>query len=65
MREVYKVSVVLTAVSIFWPVLYGSIKTLRRIPGNPTLQALIGTIFFGLLAYTTYEEDRERDITAS
>ena len=66
MGEVYRISVILTAVFIFWPVLYGSIEALRGIPGNPTLQAVIGTIVFGLLAYVTYDEDLEKEeLTAS
>jgi len=66
MRELYKIFVILTAIFIFWPVLYGSVEALRRIPGNPTLQAVIGTIVFGLLAYATYEENSEKeDVTAS
>jgi len=47
-------------------VLYGSLEALRRIPGNPTLQAVIGTLVFGLLAYATYDENGEREeVTAS
>ncbi|AJC72144.1 MAG: hypothetical protein J7K48_02255 [Thermococcus sp.] len=66
MRELYKIFVILTAIFIFWPVLYGSVEALRRIPGDPTLQAVMGTLIFGLLAYATYEEDTEKEeLTAS
>ena len=61
MRELYKIFVILTAIFIFWPVLYGSVEALRRIPGDPTLQAVMGTLIFGLLAYATYEEDTEKE----
>ncbi|WP_010478619.1 hypothetical protein [Thermococcus zilligii] len=65
MKKVYVASVVLTALSLFWPVLYGNIAILRRIPGNPTLQAVAGVLVFGSLAYFTYEEDEGKEFTAS
>ena len=60
MGRVYSLSVALTAVFLFWPVLYGSIEFLRRIPGNPALQAMIGVMLFGLIAYATYDEKVEK-----
>jgi len=53
----YRVSVLLTALSLFWPVLYGNIKILKELPGNPALQAVVGVIVFGVIAYKTYEEE--------
>ena len=67
-KAVYRTSVFLTALGLFWPVLYGNIKALRNIPGNPTLQALLMVLVFGALAYLTYEENEEKagkNITAS
>ncbi len=67
-KAVYRASVFLTATGLFWPVLYGNIKALRNIPGNPTLQALVMVLVFGALAYLTYEgeeEAKEEELTAS
>ncbi len=68
-RIIYWASVLLTAIGLFWPVLYGNIKALRNIPGNPSIQALIMVLVFGALAYFTYREgDRETnggEVTAS
>ncbi|MDV3104745.1 hypothetical protein [Thermococcus waiotapuensis] len=65
MRKVYVASVVMTALSLFWPVLYGNIAILRRIPGNPALQAVAGMLVFGSMAYFTYEEEMREEFTAS
>ena len=66
-RVIYLTSVILTAVFLFWPVLYGNIGILQKLPGNPVIQAAVGVLLFGALAYLTYEEGngREGDITAS
>ncbi len=68
MNKLYTISVVLTAISIFWPALYGSIEYLRKIPGNPVLQAVLGTMIFGLISYLIYEENNsttKEELTAS
>lgn len=69
MRTGYWVSVVLTALFLFWPILYGNIAILQRIPGDPALQAIAGVLVFGALAYFTYGEEnggaKEEEVTAS
>ncbi len=67
-KAIYQVSVLLTAIGLFWPVLYGNIPALQNIPGNPTIQALLMVLVFGALAYLTYEgeeESKEEEVTAS
>jgi len=67
-RTIYLTSVVLTAVFLFWPILYGNIRVLQKLPGNPAVQAILGVLVFGALAYLTYEGDSgkgEKEITAS
>lgn len=56
-RQIYVISVVMTAIALFWPVLYGNIRALHRLPGNPLLQGVIGVLLFGTLAYLTYGEE--------
>ncbi|WP_297476985.1 hypothetical protein [Thermococcus sp.] len=67
-KTIYLTSVVLTAIFLFWPVLYGNIGALQKLPGNPVLQATVGVLLFGALAYLTYEggeEAKEEEFTAS
>ncbi|ASJ03775.1 hypothetical protein A3L09_08265 [Thermococcus profundus] len=66
-RWIYQISVVLTAISLFWPIIYGNVSALRRLPGNPVLQAVAGVLLFGAIAYITFEEGEEMEegITAS
>ncbi|ASJ05888.1 hypothetical protein [Thermococcus pacificus] len=71
-KQIYIASVVLTAIALFWPILYGNITILMRIPGDPVLQAVAGVLVFGTLAYFTYGEDEgaegeeaEEEFTAS
>ena len=68
-RQIYVASVVLTAVALFWPVIYGNVRALHALPGSPILQAVVGVLVFGALAYFTYEEEggvaKEEKVTAS
>lgn len=64
-KAVYTTSVILTAVFLFWPVIYTALSRWAHIPGNPLLQAVIGVLLFGTLAYMTFEEERGEEATAS
>ncbi len=70
-KLVYHVSIILTAVSLFWPVIYSNIPALERVPGNPVLQAIVGLLLFGGTAYLSYDGKNEEkgaeknDFTAS
>ncbi|WP_297460968.1 hypothetical protein [Thermococcus sp.] len=68
MGTIYRIAVFLTALSLFWPVVYGNVRVFQELPGNPVLQAALGTLIFGALAYLTYEgeeEAEEKEFTAS
>ncbi len=60
-REIYSLAVVLTSISLFWPVLYNLVSKVVKLPGNPLFQAVCGVILFGTVAYLTFDEG----ITAS
>jgi hypothetical protein len=60
-RAIYMASIVLTAVSLFWPILYGNLPALQKLPGNPVIQAVAGVLLFGAIAYITFEEDGEEE----
>ncbi|ASJ13084.1 hypothetical protein [Thermococcus thioreducens] len=70
-KLVYQISVVLTAVSLFWPITYSNVSVLQRIPGNPVLQAIVGLLLFGSVAYISYDGNggeggaEKSDFTAS
>ncbi|ASI98938.1 hypothetical protein [Thermococcus celer] len=64
-KMVYRISIPLAALFLFWPVLYGNLTVLRRIPGDPALQAIAGVLVFGGLAYLSYDEGEDEGITAS
>ncbi|ASJ00771.1 hypothetical protein [Thermococcus gorgonarius] len=59
-RVLYWTSVSIAAMGLFWPVLYGNVPALRKIPGDPLVQALIMIVLFGVLAYSTYGEEIEK-----
>ncbi|WP_297068221.1 hypothetical protein [Thermococcus sp.] len=54
---VYYISLVLAAVALFWPLLYARFSQLGKVPGDPSLQALLGLLLFGALAYATHNEE--------
>ncbi|WP_237266232.1 hypothetical protein [Thermococcus cleftensis] len=56
-RLIYRISVVLTALALFWPVVYGNVPVLRILPGNPLIHAVAGLVVFGGLAYLTFGEE--------
>ncbi|NJE05223.1 hypothetical protein E3E36_03495 [Thermococcus sp. M36] len=60
-KLVYHASIVLTAVSLFWPVIYSNVPALQRIPGNPVLQAIVGLLLFGGTAYLSYDGKSEEE----
>ncbi|ACJ16828.1 hypothetical membrane protein [Thermococcus onnurineus NA1] len=60
-RLVYYLSTLLTAVALFWPVIYGNVPALRVLPGNPLVQAIAGLVIFGGLAYLTFEEESPKN----
>jgi len=64
-KAVYTISVIMTAVFLFWPVIYTAVSRWIHIPGNPLLQAVIGVLIFGALAYMNFEEEGGEEATAS
>jgi len=60
-KLVYTISVILTAIFLFWPVLYTALSRWVTLPGNPLIQAVIGVLLFGTLAYLSFEEEAEGD----
>ncbi len=62
---VYYTSVVLSSVALFWPLFYGRFPELRTLPGDPSLQAFLGLLLFGALAYITYNDENESGVTPS
>ncbi len=64
-KAIYTVSVILTAIFLFWPMMYTALSRWVSIPGNPILQAVIGVLLFGTLAYINFEENAGEGTTAS
>jgi hypothetical protein len=62
---VYYASIVLSSVALFWPLFYGRFPELRELPGDPSVQAVGGLLLFGALAYMTYKDGNEKEVTAS
>jgi len=67
-KVVYTISVVLTAVFLFWPIMYTMISRWITLPGNPLVQAVVGVLLFGTIAYATFDEgetEEREELTAS
>ena len=55
---VYSMGVIITALGLFLPILYGNVGPLRELLGNdPLLKSLAITLFGWLMAYITFEDD--------
>ncbi|WP_457752285.1 hypothetical protein [Thermococcus sp.] len=61
-KILYTISTVLTAIFLFWPIMYTVISRRITLPGNPLIQAVVGVLLFGTIAYVTFEE-RETEET--
>jgi len=61
-KIIYTISIVLTAIFLFWPIMYTVISRWITLPGNPLIQAVVGVLLFGTIAYVTFEE-RETEET--
>ncbi|ASJ07862.1 hypothetical protein A3L11_00940 [Thermococcus siculi] len=69
-KLIYGISIFLTAIALFWPIIYGNVSALHELPGNPVLQAIVGVLLFGGIAYFAYEEEggeanEREELTAS
>jgi len=61
-KIIYTISIVLTAIFLFWPIMYTVISRWITLPGNPLIQAVVGVLLFGTISYVTFEE-RETEET--
>ncbi|WP_167729486.1 hypothetical protein [Thermococcus sp. 9N3] len=65
-RVVYHVAVVVAALGMFLPLLYGAVPLVRELLGsNPLLKSLAVIALGWLTAYFTFEEEKRGELTAS
>ncbi|MEO2152478.1 MAG: hypothetical protein ABGW50_07465 [Thermococcus sp.] len=65
-RVVYHVAVVVAALGMFLPLLYGAVPFVRELLGsNPLLKSLAVIALGWLTAYFTFEEEKREELTAS
>jgi hypothetical protein len=56
-KILYEFSVLMTALAMFWPLIYNNISSIIKLLGNPLFQSVVGIMAFGALAYLTFSEE--------
>lgn len=66
-KVAYYTSVLIAALGMFLPLIYGAVPAIQRLlGGNPLLKSLGVSIIFWILAYLLFEEEeKSADFTAS
>ncbi|MCD6373852.1 MAG: hypothetical protein J7L37_10010 [Thermococcus sp.] len=64
-KHIYTLSIILTAIFLFWPVMYTEISKWVTLPGNPLIQSVVGVLVFGTVAYMSFEEETEENQTTA
>ncbi|NJE54026.1 hypothetical protein [Thermococcus sp. 21S9] len=65
-RLLYHVAVIVTALGMFLPLLYGYLPWVRKLLGTQPLLSSLAIIVIGwVVAYFTFEEEKREELTAS